>query len=186
MRKLFLVPILLFSLVACKKENPITETTEPVQDSTAASSPVESTSPALKEISMDQANELFKSKENDTLYVTNFFATWCGPCMKEIPHFKEKMSELNGKPVKFTFISLDDKSDWNDAVVNFGKENQLSDYIVLMDGASISPDFFAKNFKTWKGESIPFTLMKKGNLSDETVGSMSKEQLDSKIASLLK
>jgi hypothetical protein len=39
--------------------------------------------------------------------------------MKEIPHFKEKMEELKGKPVKFTFVSVDAKEDWNTAVSDF-------------------------------------------------------------------
>jgi hypothetical protein len=96
------------------------------------------------------------------------------------------MAELKDKPVKFTFISLDDKSDWNDKVVSFGEENQLSKNIVLLDGAQLTPEFFSKIFKTWQGESIPFTVIKKGDQMDETVGSMSKEQLDSKLASFLK
>ena len=106
--------------------------------------------------------------------------------MREIPHFKEKMTELKDQPVKFTFISLDDKSDWNDKVKAFGEQQQLSQNIVLLDGAQLTPDFFTKNFKTWQGESIPFTLIKKGDKADETVGSMSKEQLDSKLSAFLK
>jgi len=55
--------------------------------------------------------EQFKTRvmqDNDTLYVVNFWATWCGPCVKELPHFK-KLSETTyaGKPVKFILMSLD-------------------------------------------------------------------------------
>ena len=34
-------------------------------------------------------------KDNDTLYVVNFWATWCAPCIKEIPYF-EQLSENIG------------------------------------------------------------------------------------------
>jgi thiol-disulfide isomerase/thioredoxin len=185
MKKILFCSVLILGLVACKKENatPENATTQNTEqkDSTTTAPKV-----ALEELTIEKANTLVANKTNDTVYVTNFFATWCGPCMKEIPHFKEKMAELKDKPVKFTFISLDDKSDWNDKVVTFGEENQLSKNIVLLDGSTITPDFFAKNFKTWQGESIPFTLIKKGNMSDETVGSMSKEDLFAKLDKFLK
>ena len=47
--------------------------------------------------------------ENDTLYVVNFWATWCMPCIKELPHFKELSEEYAGRPVKFILMSLDAK-----------------------------------------------------------------------------
>ncbi|WP_187478142.1 TlpA family protein disulfide reductase [Amniculibacterium sp. G2-70] len=184
MKKIILSSLFAITLVACKKESASTESNSAqVSETTETTSP--DNAPALVEISLEKANELFATKENDTLYVTNFFATWCGPCMKEIPHFKDKMAELKDKPVKFTFISLDDKTDW-DSVKDFGAEHQLSKNIVLLDGASLNPEFFTKNFKTWQGESIPFTFMKKKNASNETVGSMTKDQLDAKISALLK
>lgn len=46
-------------------------------------------------------------QENDTVYVVNFWATWCGPCVKEMPHFRELSEEMKGKPVKFILMSLD-------------------------------------------------------------------------------
>lgn len=49
-------------------------------------------------------------QDNDTLYVVNFWATWCGPCVKELPHFRELSREYAGKPVKFILMSLDAKS----------------------------------------------------------------------------
>ena len=61
----------------------------------------------LVEMNSQQISEIITPKQNDTIYITNFFATWCGPCMHEIPFFKEKMEELNGEKVKFTFISVD-------------------------------------------------------------------------------
>lgn len=103
--------------------------------------------------------------------------------MIEIPHFKEKMEEMKSQPVKFTFVSLDSKKDWDTKVKNFAEEENLSNNIVLLDGAKLTPEFFPKNFKQWDGNAIPFTFMRKGDKTDETLGSMSKEMLTEKLNS---
>ena len=137
----------------------------------------------MPEVNQEQLKAMVAPQKNDTIYVTNFFATWCGPCMKEIPHFKEKMEELKGKPVKFTFVSVDAKEDWNTAVSDFADEYDIRKNVVLFDASMISPDYFTKITKTWDGGSIPFTVIKKGDKEIETVGMMSKEDLDAKLNS---
>lgn len=184
MRKFILPVLILLISVSCNKKETVSESEETlVVDSVKPEIiPVPVQHSKLVEYTPEQTSEFLQNEKNDTLYVTNFFATWCRPCMVEIPHFKQKMKELEGKPIKFTFISLDDKSEWDTSVKNFAEENNLSNNIVLLDGSNLDQNFFIKNFKTWKGETIPFTYMRKGKKTDETNGSMSKEELDSKLA----
>lgn len=185
MKKIILSTLFLIVVFSCKKEK-VENTNESTVDSLATSvSESVPVAPSLKELNPQQTSELLKGK-NDTLYVTNFFATWCGPCVREIPHFKEKMEELKGKPVKFTFISLDSKEDWNTKVVQFVNEQGIGNNTILLDGQMLDGNFFKTNFKTWDGGSIPFTYMKKGSKTDEFLGMMTKEELNSKISSLLK
>ncbi len=96
------------------------------------------------------------------------------------------MQELQGKPVKFTFVNLDDKSEWDTSVKNFVVENNLGKNVILLDGQKIDPTFFSSNFKQWDGGSIPFTFMRKGDKTDEYLGMMTEEVLNSKIDSFLK
>lgn len=187
MKKLGLSIILGLSLLACKKEDH-KMTRSPEKDSlvvekTADSAMVEHK--ALQELTPKQIGLDLKNKANDTLYITNFFATWCGPCMKEIPHFKEKMHELEGQPVKFTFVSLDNKTDWETGVSDFADEYDIRKNVILLDGTLLGADFFKENFKSWSGEAIPFTMMKKGNISDEYMGMMTKELLADKVTKML-
>ena len=93
------------------------------------------------------------------------------------------MKELKGKPVKFTFVSVDAKDDWNTKVSDFADEYDLRKNVVLFDASMISPDYFTKITKTWDGGSIPFTVIKKGDKEVENVGMMSKEDLDAKLNS---
>lgn len=188
MKKLVLSVMIFVAASSCTKENKLTEThdsTPPDSITVPESNEISEEVIPFKQIELnpEQTSKILAKQNNDTLYVTNFFATWCGPCMREIPHFKEKMEELKAQPVKFTFIDLDPKNDWATKVKAFAEENNLSNHIVLVDGEKLSPEFFHANFKQWDGGSIPFTLMRKGDKTDETVGMMSKEMLSEKINS---
>ena len=188
MKKIVLGLMFLGTLSACKKETKVAENTDNIQTDSItvpeSNEPTEAVVPFKEiELSPEQTSKILAKQSNDTLYVTNFFATWCGPCMREIPHFKEKMNELKSQPVKFTFVSLDEKADWSTKVKAFAEENNLSKNIVLVDGTKLTPEFFPANFKQWDGGSIPFTFMRKGDKTDETVGMMSAEMLNEKLNS---
>jgi len=186
MKKIILSTLILTALYSCKKESQKTENSD-AADSIAVTENTNITEGAYvsKELSPENVGK-YLSKNNDTLYVTNFFATWCGPCMREIPHFKNKMEELKGKPVKFTFINLDDKSEWGSSVKKFAQENNLAAHIILLDGKKLDSTFFTTNFKQWDGGSIPFTYLRKGDKTDEYLGMMTEEVLNSKVEALLK
>lgn len=183
MKKLIFSTLILTALFSCKKNESPNQLTEETTTETVDSSAVTPAN-ALPEVNQEQLKAMVAPQKNDTIYVTNFFATWCGPCVKEIPHFKEKMEELKGKPVKFTFVSVDAKEDWNTAVSDFADEYDIRKNVVLFDASMIAPDYFTTITKTWDGSSIPFTVIKKGDKEIETVGMMSKEDLDAKLNSL--
>ena len=188
MKKVILGIIIAAAFTACKKENTTIESSDGMMaDSMTVPESTENTAAVIPfkkiEVSPEEASTLLGKKNNDTLYVNNFFATWCGPCMVEIPHFKEKMEEMKGQPVKFTFIDLDEKGDWDTKVKKFAEEENLSNHIVLLDGSKLTPEFFKANFKEWDGGAIPFTFMRKGDKTDETLGAMSKEMLAEKLNS---
>lgn len=184
MKKLILLTSLLAFMVTCKK-NHTDDAAEEKQITTENKSSeinVQET-PSLQEVSAEELSLKIAPQRNDTVYVTNFFATWCPPCMREIPHFVEKMKALKGKPVKFTFVSVDAREDWNTKVKDFADEYDVRKNTVLFDASMISPDYFTKITKTWDGGSIPFTVIKKGNKEIETVGMMTKEDLEAKLNS---
>lgn len=191
MKKIALSLLLGTALVACKNDKELKyENNKSPQDSlTVVKEEIAEEPTSTKELveyTPEKLTQLLSVKSNDTLYVTNFFATWCQPCMVEIPHFKEKMNEMKGKPIKFTFVSLDNKSDWATSVTNFADEFHLRDHILLLDGAGLDHEFFKKNFETWTGDAIPFTIMRRGNMVDEYMGSMQKEEINSKIDKMMK
>ncbi len=100
------------------------------------------------------------SVQNDTTYVINFWATWCKPCVQELPYFEQLHTAYNGKKVKVILVSLDFSRQLESKLLPFVQERQLkpevialidSDYNAWID--RISPD--------WSG-AIPVTIVRKG------------------------
>lgn len=101
------------------------------------------------------------NKKNDTLYVINFWATWCKPCVEELPHFERLQSEYDEKKVKVILVSLDFASKLQSRVVPFVKDNKIQSTVVLLN----EPDYNAwipKVDPSWSG-SLPATLIFKNS-----------------------
>lgn len=51
--------------------------------------------------------EVFATIEHNIVFI-DFWASWCGPCMKQMPHSKKLQKTLEGKPVGFAYFSTDE------------------------------------------------------------------------------
>lgn len=100
---------------------------------------------------------------NDTTYVINFWATWCGPCVKELPYFEQLHKTYEGQKIKIILISLDFPRQIKTKLLPFIEKHQLkSDVVVLTDGAY--NDWIPKVDESWDG-AIPVTLVYKQDKS---------------------
>jgi thiol-disulfide isomerase/thioredoxin len=94
--------------------------------------------------------------QNDTLYVINFWATWCKPCIQELPDFEKAHQAFAGKKVKILLVSVDYKEDLDTKVKPFIRKRKMQTPVVLLD----EPDYNAwidKISSDWSG-AIPATL----------------------------
>lgn len=112
---------------------------------------------------------------SDSLYVVNFWATWCKPCVEELPDFQAVQSEMKGKPVVFLYVTLDFKSQINSRVLPFLKKQPLHEVLLLSSG---NPDAWINRISPeWSG-AIPATLFwKQGRNKHFHEGSYSREAL---------
>ncbi len=95
------------------------------------------------------------AKGKDTTYVINFWATWCAPCVEELPYFERLNAEYKKKPVKVILMSLDFKSKLQTEVIPFVKKHKLAAEVYVVNEAD-QQAFIEKVDKKWSG-AIPAT-----------------------------
>lgn len=98
---------------------------------------------------------------SDTLYVVNFWATWCKPCVAELPEFEKLNQEYKSKKVKVILVCMDFKEELNKRVKPFIKKNNYTCEVVLLDEIN-GNDFINKITEMWSG-AIPATLITRNN-----------------------
>jgi thiol-disulfide isomerase/thioredoxin len=87
--------------------------------------------------------------------VYNFWATWCAPCIRELPEF-DKLSSEN-KNVKVRLISLDAVEELNGSVKLFIQKREISSKVMLLDETDFNEIIPGIDDK-WSG-AIPATLI---------------------------
>jgi len=103
----------------------------------------------------------FLSPVDDTVYVFNFWATWCEPCLKELPYFDRLAGYFKNKKIKTIFVSMDFRSKIKELLIPYIEANNIhSDVIVL--NASDTKLLNSKVDSAWSG-ALPATLILKGN-----------------------
>lgn len=114
-------------------------------------------------------DDLMKRIHNssDTIYVVNFWATWCKPCVQELPEFEKLNSEKvsAGKKIKVLLVSMDFKENINDKLMPFLQKNKYTAEVVLLDEVD-GNTFINKVNPKWSG-AIPATYVTKRNKSKE-------------------
>lgn len=106
-------------------------------------------------ISLDRLQNIIQSKD-ESVQIINFWATWCAPCVKEIPYFEKLTRER--KDVKVTLVSMDIDLDPNpEKIYRFIARKNIQSRVVILN----EPDpnsWITKIDKHWSG-SLPATLL---------------------------
>jgi thiol-disulfide isomerase/thioredoxin len=118
-------------------------------------------------------------KSNDTVYVVNFWATWCKPCVKELPEFQEINKKFMGEKFRMILVSLDFESQVDSKVKPFIKERDIkAEVVVLAD--SKQHQWIDKVDPDWSG-SIPITLVYNKDFRFFKEGTVTFEELNELI-----
>lgn len=111
-----------------------------------------------KIIKLQQLQQMMAQK-TDHIKVINFWATWCAPCVKEIPLFEKLGKERSD--VKITLVSMDLDLDPNpEKVYRFIARKKLQSEVVILDEKD--PNSYINQIdKSWSG-AIPATIIING------------------------
>jgi thiol-disulfide isomerase/thioredoxin len=128
--------------------------------------------------------EPFLNKKDDKIYVVNFWATWCAPCVKELPYFEKLNSEYKNQNVEVILVSLDFPHLYDKKLKPFIKDNNLASKIVVLDDADMNT-WIPKVDENWSG-SIPATVIYKNDERRFYEQSFNYEELQTAVKQFIK
>lgn len=118
--------------------------------------------------------------QNDSTYVINFWATWCKPCVEELPYFEELHTKLAGQKIKIILVSLDFAKDVETKLAAFVEKRKLQPAVIALTDGKYN-DWISKVHPDWSG-AIPVTyIYKKSNVLFHDQQYSSFEELEAAV-----
>ena len=124
-------------------------------------------------------------KESKTPLIINFWATYCKPCVAEIPYFQEALKKYKKDSIHLLLVSLDLQDFYPVKIKRFAAKRKFTAPILWLD--EYNADYFCpKVDSAWSG-AIPASLF-----VNNTTGyrkffeeQLSKEKLEKEITAIL-
>lgn len=104
--------------------------------------------------------EMFKNfleAKNDTTYIVNFWATWCKPCVEELPYFETLYKNYKTKNVRLILVSLDFEKQLTTKLLPFMEKQQLEGEVLVLSQKGMN-EWIDKIDPSWSG-ALPATII---------------------------
>lgn len=180
------VLLLLVLVVSCKnkevdKKEVVSETVAEV--ATDQSNDIEEGKALIPFYNYEELEAKYLQPKNDTTYVVNFWATWCKPCIKELPAFEKLNADYANKKVKVVLVSLDFPDRVVKQVVPFIEKRNLNSEVVLLDDPDAN-SWIPKVDENWSG-AIPATIITTKDKKTFYERSFTFEELETELKTIL-
>lgn len=153
MKQSFLFFILL--LVSCKSETKSTSD-EPSNSVVEVRKDVEEETYSFPVYNYEQLSSLLNASD-DKVHIINFWATWCAPCIKELPDFEKIAENYKDQDVELLLVSLDFPRQYKTKLEPFLIEKDIKAKVVALNDLDMDTWIPAID-STWSG-AIPATLI---------------------------
>jgi peroxiredoxin len=128
----------------------------------------------LKSLTGETVN--LRGLEGQKVVIVNFWATWCGPCRREIPDFNDVYSRYRDRGVEILGISVD--QDPETVVPPFLQSNPMV-YPVLLGSPELTYQYGIRGLPT------TFIIDRSGKIAGRIVGMTTAARLEAELAKLL-
>ena len=125
----------------------------------------------------------FLDLQDDKVHVINFWATWCAPCVKELPFFEKLNAEYKDKGVEVMLVSLDFPHLYDKKLKPFIRDKKLISKVIALDDPDMN-SWIPKVDDNWSG-SIPASVIYKNNESQFYEQSFTYEELENEVKQFL-
>jgi thiol-disulfide isomerase/thioredoxin len=137
----------------------------------------------IKKIKITELEKIIA--ESKTPLIVNFWATFCKPCVEEIPYFQQLVKQHEKDSLKLLLVSLDLESFYPLKIKSFAAKQKFTAPIVWLD--EYNADYFCpKVDSAWSG-SIPASLFinNKTGYRKFAEEQLSKEKFEKEIMAIL-
>lgn len=107
--------------------------------------------------------------------ILNFWATWCVPCLKEMPEFNKAYSSLKGEDVAIIAINF---AETRSEVGEFVKEHSINFPVLLDKYGDVSQDYRVR------GLPVTYFISSDGIVTDLVLGGITQKLIETKLKSL--
>lgn len=134
-------------------------------------------------VKWDKMETLLNNTE-DKVYVINFWASWCRPCLEELPDFEAFQEKYKKENVEVILVSLDQKKLLETKVVPLIKKKGINSTVWLLDETDFN-SWINKIDPSWSG-ALPATLIIKGSSNKKIFheGKYTQEKLTETVEQL--
>ena len=137
----------------------------------------------IKEVKITELEKIIK--ESTRPLVVNFWATWCRPCIEEIPWFQRVVSSHQADSVELILVSVDYREEYPAGIENTAAKRNFTATIYWLN--ETNADYFCPRVDPkWSG-AVPATLFvnNKTGYRKFMEEQVSREKLDNEIKAIL-
>ncbi len=164
---------LIMLLIQCKGEQPLITEANTIVSSSGVEIPV---------YNFDNFESFLKMNDGKTR-VINFWATWCKPCVAELPYFELISSKYSDQDVEVILVSLDLPNQVESRLIPFVRRQKIQSKVILLDDPD-ADSWIRKINENWSG-SIPATLIYNGSTTNFYEQSFTYNQLEKELKKIL-